>query len=178
MNHPRPGHRPVALRSFRADDRAGVIALWRRTDLVRPWNDPDRDIDRKLAVDDGLLLVAEPVDAPPASAGRTAPSVPPAPAATPSDAPDRGEGLVGTVMVGYDGHRGWINYLAVDPEHQGRGLGRRLVHEAERRLVALGCPKVNLMVRSTNPDVVAFYRALGYEVDAVTALGKRLIADR
>lgn len=163
MTHPRPDDRPddgrVAVRSFRADDRAGVIDLWRRTDLVRPWNDPDRDIDRKLAVADGLLLVAERI------------------AATTGDAPDPGDGLVGTVMVGYDGHRGWINYLAVDPEHQGRGLGRRLVQEAEQRLVVLGCPKVNLMVRSTNPDVVAFYRALGYDVDAVTALGKRLVAD-
>ena len=159
MSHPRPGDGSVALRSFRADDRAGVIDLWRRTDLVRPWNDPDRDIDRKLALADGLLLVAEPLDA------------------TPGVAPGPGSGLVGTVMVGYDGHRGWINYLAVHPEHQGRGLGRRLVHEAERRLEALDCPKVNLMVRSTNSDVVAFYRALGYQVDPVTALGKRLIAD-
>ena len=144
---------PPAIRSFRADDRAAVVDLWRRTDLVRPWNDPDRDIDRKLAMADGLLLVAS------------------------SAAPFAPGGIVGTIMIGYDGHRGSINYLAVHPDHQGHGLGRRLVHEAERRLTELGCPKLNLMVRSSNPDMVAFYRGLGYEIDAVTALGKRLIPD-
>ena len=141
----------LRIRPFRDDDRAALIALWGAADLVRPWNDPDRDIDRKLAVGDGLLLVAE--------TGAT------------------GGDLVGTVMVGYDGHRGWINYLAVHPDHRARAYGRRLMDEAEARLLALGCPKVNLMVRSSNADVIAFYGALGYQVDDVTSLGKRLIPD-
>lgn len=140
----------LRIRAFTEADRGAVVELWRRTDLVRPWNDPDRDIDRKLALDDGLLLVAE--------VGEPAT-------------------VVGTVMVGYEGHRGWINYLAVDPPHQGGGLGRRLVAEAEDRLLALGCPKVNLMVRASNADVVAFYRSIGYDVDDVVALGKRLVSD-
>lgn len=141
---------PLTIRSFREDDRAALVALWQRCELTRPWNDPDRDIDRKVAVDDGLLLVAH-LDA-------TSP-------------------LAGTVMIGYEGHRGWINYLAVDPDCRRLGIGARLVADGERRLEALGCPKVNLMVRSSNTAVVAFYEALGYAVDDVTALGKRLIRD-
>ena len=109
------------IRPYRDSDRAELVALWHLGGLTRAWNDPDRDIDRKVAQDPGHLLVLE-VD-------------------------DR---LVGSVMVGYEGHRGWINYLVVHPDHRGRGLGRALVHEAERRLGALGCPKVNLQVRSSN----------------------------
>ena len=81
--------------------------------------------------------------------------------------------LAGSVMVGYDGHRGWVNYLAVDPAWQGRGLGRMLMDEAEQRLLALGCPKVNLQVRTSNEHVVAFYRHLGYGTDDVVSMGKR-----
>jgi ribosomal protein S18 acetylase RimI-like enzyme len=140
----------LTIRSFREDDRTALVALWRRCELTRPWNDPHRDIDRKVAVDDGLLLVSH-LDAEPM--------------------------LVGTVMVGYDGHRGWINYLAVDPDHRRHGIGTHLLADGERRLEAMGCPKVNLMVRSSNAAVVAFYEAHGYAVDDVTALGKRLIRD-
>jgi ribosomal protein S18 acetylase RimI-like enzyme len=156
----------LLIRRFTEADRAAVIDLWRRTDLVRPWNDPDRDLDRKLALDDGLLLVAELTAAPDGRGDRTADV---------GGAPD--QGVAGSVMVGYDGHRGWLNYLAVDPALQGAGIGRQLVADAEQRLLALGCPKVNLMVRSTNAAVVAFYRSLGYAIDDVTALGKRLISD-
>ncbi len=80
-------------------------------------------------------------------------------------------------MVGYDGHRGWINYLAVDPDYRKRGLGRALMVEAELRLLREGCPKVNLQVRATNPEVVAFYRRLGYEIEERVGMGKRLIGD-
>ena len=83
----------------------------------------------------------------------------------------------GTVMAGYDGHRGCVNYLAVDPAYQGQGLGRLLMREAERRLLAAGCPKINLQVRTSNEDAVAFYRHLGYHVDDVVSMGKRLIDD-
>lgn len=137
------------IRPFRAADRSAVIALWDAAGLLRPWNDPDRDIDRKLSLDDELFLVGE---------------------------RDTGE-LVAVAMVGYDGHRGWVNYLGVDPAHQGLGLGRAMMREAERRLLALGCPKLNLQVRSGNASVLAFYRALGYEIDETVSLGKRLIVD-
>lgn len=140
------------IRPYDDADRVALLALWHRAALVRPWNDPDRDLDRKLALADGLLLVAHLPDV----ADTT---------------------VVATAMVGYDGHRGSIGYLAVDPDHQGRGHGRRLLQECERRLVAMGCPKVNLLVRSSNASVVAFYESHGYTVDDVVPLGKRLIAD-
>jgi len=143
----------MKLRTFHPDDRTEVIDLWQRCNLTRPWNDPDRDIDRKLSVRDELFLVAE------------------------STAFPDGLKIVGVAMAGYDGHRGWVNYLAVDPAQRGQGLGRALMVEAERRLLALGCPKLNLQVRSGNESVLAFYRSLGYEVDATVGLGKRLIED-
>lgn len=81
-------------------------------------------------------------------------------------------------MAGYDGHRGWINYLAVHPGHQGNGIGRRLMAAVEARLQVIGCPKINLQVRSTNSKVIEFYRRIGYEVDDVVSLGKRLETDQ
>ena len=138
----------LAVRPFEERDRAGVVGLWERCDLVRPWNDPHRDIDRKVEHADDLLLVAT-VDA----------------------------RVVGTVMVGYDGHRGWINYLAVDPGHQGRRLGARLMDEAERRLHTIGCAKINLQIRRTNTGVRSFYERLGYVDDDVISMGKRLTDD-
>jgi ribosomal protein S18 acetylase RimI-like enzyme len=140
------------IRPFRADDEVNdtdaVIALWHASGLTRPWNDPYRDISRKLTTQPELFLVAE-----------TAASV------------------MATAMVGFDGHRGWVYYLAVDPGWRGRGVGRALMAEAERLLVERGCPKITLMVRSTNSDVLSFYDSLGYAADDVTVLGKRLIAD-
>jgi ribosomal protein S18 acetylase RimI-like enzyme len=85
--------------------------------------------------------------------------------------------LVGTVMCGYEGHRGWINYLAVLPVKQRAGIGRALMGEAEKKLRALGCPKINLQVRVGNEKVLAFYRALGFSVDDVVSMGKRLEKD-
>ena len=90
--------------------------------------------------------------------------------------PRNGE-LVATAMAGYDGHRGWINYLAVHPAHRRCGLARRLLREAEDALARIGCPKVNLQIRSTNLEAVAFYRAIGYLPDDVVCYGKRLIDD-
>jgi ribosomal protein S18 acetylase RimI-like enzyme len=80
-------------------------------------------------------------------------------------------------MAGYDGHRGWINYLAVHPDHQQTGIGRRMVEEVEIRLLAIGCPKINLQVRSTNTGVIEFYTRIGYKTDDVVSLGKRLEPD-
>ncbi|WP_395242827.1 GNAT family acetyltransferase [Agromyces sp. MMS24-K17] len=145
----------VRIRPFAVPDTEAVVALWRECGLVVPWNDPYRDIERKLQVQPELFLVAEQVP----------------------DAPDGDAELVGTAMVGYDGHRGWVNYLAVSGALRGGGLGRRLMAEAEHLLLERGCPKLNLQVRSTNTAVIEFYHRLGYEPDAAVSLGKRLIPD-
>ncbi|MDE0227473.1 MAG: GNAT family N-acetyltransferase, partial [Spirochaetaceae bacterium] len=81
------------------------------------------------------------------------------------------------VMAGYEGHRGWINYLAVATEYRGRGFGRRLMDEVEARLLAIGCPKINLQIRRSNTEAVEFYRSLGFTEDDSVSMGKRLIPD-
>lgn len=136
------------LRPFEEADAEAVIALWRRCGLTRPWNDPVKDVQRKQLVQRELFLVGF-------QEGR----------------------LVAAVMAGYDGHRGSVNYLAVDPGWRGRGLGRELMEAIESRLLARGCPKINLLVRTDNAEVLDFYAALGYRPDAVSCLGKRLIPD-
>ncbi|MDQ1122697.1 GNAT family acetyltransferase [Microbacterium trichothecenolyticum] len=136
------------IRPFVPADEDAVVALWEQAGLTRPWNDPRADIRRKLTVQPELFLVA--VDA---------------------------EVVVGTVMAGYDGHRGWLYYLATASTHRGRGVGRALVAEAERLLEAMGCPKVQLMVRPDNTGARGFYDVLGYEPFATWATGKRLIVD-
>lgn len=138
----------MLIRPFRPGDEAAVIALWQRCDLVRPWNDPHKDIQRKLLVRPDLFLVGI-VD----------------------------DHILASVMAGYEGHRGWLNYLAVDPAHQRRGHARAMVAEAERLLRAAGCPKINLQVRTSNSGVIEFYRKLGYAADEVTSMGKRLEHD-
>ena len=80
-------------------------------------------------------------------------------------------------MAGYEGHRGWVNYLAVSPEHQRRGLGKTLMRDVEKRLMERGCPKLNVQVRAANSEALQFYRRLGYAQDEAVALGKRLIPD-
>jgi ribosomal protein S18 acetylase RimI-like enzyme len=136
------------IRPFDAADEAAVVALWQRCGLTRPWNDPHKDIRRKLAVRPDLLLVAE------------------------SDG-----AVIGTVMVGYDGHRGWINYLGVDPTCRRRGIGRALMDEAERLLRVEACPKINLQVRTSNTEAIEFYRRIGYAMDDVVSFGRRLEHD-
>lgn len=136
------------IRPFEEADTESVIALWQACDLVVAWNDPHKDIARKLEVQRELFLVAE-----------------------------LGGAIVGSVMAGYEGHRGWINYLAVGPDHQRKGYAQQLMHAAEEKLLALGCPKINLQVRATNEDVLAFYEHIGYTRDAAVSLGKRLIPD-
>ena len=154
-----PPRWPFTSRSFTPGDRTRVARLWETCGLTRPWNDPYRDIDRKLDRDAELLLVGE------------------APASEAADGTTTTGRVVATVMAGYDGHRGWINYLAVDPDHRGEGHGRTMMEAAETRLLALGCPKVNLQIRTDNPDAVAFYELLGYSVDPVVSMGRRLISD-
>ncbi|ACB77191.1 GNAT family acetyltransferase [Opitutus terrae] len=138
----------MTIRAYRDADEKAVVGLWRACGLVRPQNDPRKDIRRKLKVNPEWFLVGE-------HDGR----------------------VVASAMVGYEGHRGWINYLAVEPRFQRTGFGRALMDEAERILRAAGCPKINLQVRTNNEAAVAFYRQLGFAVDDVVSLGKRLEVD-
>lgn len=151
------------IRPFARHDHNEVVKLWELCDLVVPWNNPGKDIRRKIDEQPQMLLVCDEQDAPPVAGNA---------AVTPG--PGR---IIGTVMVGYDGHRGWINYLAVHPERRRTGLGRRLMEEAERLLRLRGCPKINLQVRRSNTDVVAFYESIGFKIDDVLSMGKRLEND-
>ena len=136
---------PVEIRAVTPADHDAVVDLWERGGLTRPWIDARSELDLKVATDPGGLLVAV-VDG----------------------------ALVGTVMVGFEGHRGWVNYLAVEPERRRSGIARALMAAGEAHLRALGAPKVNLQVRRTNTEVLGFYRALGYVDDDVVSLGRRL----
>jgi ribosomal protein S18 acetylase RimI-like enzyme len=136
------------IRSVQDADEPEIIRLWQRCGLLRPWNDPSKDIARKKRAQPELFLVGT-ID----------------------------NAIVASVMVGYDGHRGWINYLAVDPPRRRQGLGAAMIAEAERRLRDLDCAKINLQIRRDNLDVLAFYQSLGFQEDAVISLGKRLTPD-
>jgi ribosomal protein S18 acetylase RimI-like enzyme len=136
----------LEIRPFRASDRADVADLWAEAFPEDPQHNVSSEmIDRKVAVQPELFLVAELDGA-----------------------------IVGTVMAGFDGVRGWLHRLAVRSSARRRGVGTALVRSAEAGLSALGCPKVNLQVRSSNAEVVAFYRALGYSVEDRVSLGRRL----
>lgn len=138
----------VRIRPYADADENAVVRLWRDCHLLVPHNDPHKDIRRKRAVQADLFLVGL-----------------------------EGNRIVATVMAGYEGHRGWLNYLAVAPDRQRRGLGRRMVAEAESRLRRMGCPKINLQIRRGNAGVMEFYRKLGYVEDDVVSMGKRLEKD-
>ena len=139
----------MEIRVFRHDDFEEVITLWERCDLLRPWNDPEMDIERKLNHDPDLFLVAE-------VAGE----------------------VVGSIMGGYDGHRGAAYYLGVHPDYRGRGIANALISRLEKKLIARGCPKINLMVRGDNDAVISMYEKLSYEMQDSVLLGKRLIEDQ
>jgi ribosomal protein S18 acetylase RimI-like enzyme len=136
------------IRAYCEEDREGVIDVWTASNLTRSWNDPNKDIDRKLSVDPKGFLVA-------VESGH----------------------VVGTVMAGYEGHRGWIQYMAVHPDFQGSGYGKALIESAIELLRARGCPKVNLQVRRSNTAVVEFYKRVGFADDDVLSMGLRLIPD-
>jgi len=138
----------MLIRPFERRDTDAVIALWQARGLTRPWNDPLKDIERKLAVQPELFLVGELDGA-----------------------------IVATAMGGYDGHRGSVYYLAAAEAHAGKGFGAAILAELERRLAAIGCPKINLLVRGENDAVVKFYDRLGYERHDSLSLGRRLIED-
>jgi hypothetical protein len=133
---------------MRDGEEAAVIGLWQACGLTRPWNEPTRDLDFARGKPASDILVA-----------------------TKSDR------IVATVMVGHDGHRGTIYYLAVDPSEQGEGLGRRATAAAESWLKARGVWKINLLVRRDNAEVLGFYEALGYEPNDVVSLGRWLDRD-
>lgn len=126
-------------------DAAAVVALWEAAGLTRPWNDPAADFARALAAADSAVLVLR-----------------------------DGAALIGSVMVGYDGHRGWVYYLAVAPYRRRHGLGRTLMLAAKAWLRARGCPKIQLMVRTGNADALAFYDRLGLAPQDVVTLGRFL----
>ncbi len=136
------------IRAFEEKYKDEVIGLWRECNLVVPQNDPVKDIERKLKIDPDLFLVGV-ID----------------------------EKVVATVMGGYEGHRGWINYLAVKPSQQRKGYGQAIMQAVESLIKQKGCPKINLQVRATNEAVIKFYAAIGYGNDNVVGLGKRLEYD-
>ena len=138
----------MKIRIFDNNDREQVVALWHACGLVVPQNDPIKDIDRKLNVDPDLFLVGH-----------------------------VGDEIIATVMGGYEGHRGWINYLAVKPSHQRKDFGQAIMQAVEALIKAKGCPKINLQVRSSNEAVIRFYQSLGYGVEPVIGMGKRLEID-
>jgi ribosomal protein S18 acetylase RimI-like enzyme len=138
----------LMIRPYQAADEQEVIRLWQSCGLLMPHNHPKRDIERKLKVKPEWFLIGE----------------------------WKGQ-VVASCMVGYEGHRGWINYLAVSPDLQGAGYGRAIMAEAERLLRQAGCPKINLQVRSGNTKVIEFYTGLGFKVDDVLSMGKRLEVD-
>jgi len=138
---------PLAIRPYRVADEPVVLALWHDCGLQN-WEDPRKSIARKRRDSADSFLVVELDGA-----------------------------VIATCMIGYEGHRGWINLLAVAPAHQRGGHGRALMAEAERILREAGCAKINLQVRATNRKVIAFYKRLGFAVENLVHLGKRLTDD-
>jgi len=136
------------IRPFQLSDETVVVQLWKDCNLIVPWNDPLRDIRRKLRVQPELFLIGF----------------------------ISGE-LAATVIAGYEGHRGWLNYLAVAPRFRRQGLGRKMAAEAEAVLRQMGCPKINIHIRTGNTEVIEFYRRIGFKPDDVVSMGKRLEAD-
>jgi ribosomal protein S18 acetylase RimI-like enzyme len=138
----------MKIRQYTSSDKKILVALWQRCGLVNAKNNPFKDIQRKLKCKSGWILLGI----------------------------DKNH-IVASVMVGYEGHRGWLNYLAVSPERQKEGLGRKIVAYAETKLKKLGCPKINLQVRKENKSALRFYKEIGYKEDKVVSFGKRLVDD-
>lgn len=134
-----------AIRPYRASDEAEVIELWNKCGLVVPWNDPTTDIRTKIDFQPNLLFVGT-VD------GK----------------------IVASAMCGYDCHRGYVYYLAVEPDYQKSGIGRLIMEHCEDELKIIGCPKIDIMIRTSNLGVKEFYEKIGYKKDDVICMGKRL----
>ncbi len=138
----------MKIRPYKSGDEKAVIELWRKCNLVRPQNDPKKDIQRKLKVNPELFLVGV-----------------------------EGSKVIATAMGGYEGHRGWVNYLGVDPTHRHKGVGRKIMEAIEEKLLAMGCPKLNLCVLANNTAAMKFYEKIGFIKDDCVLMGKRLIED-
>ena len=138
----------MKIRPYQLSDEKQVIQLWIDCGLVVPQNNPALDIERKLAVNSEWFLIGE-LDGT----------------------------VISTCMAGYEGHRGWINYLAVSPSLQGKGYAREIMTKAEELLTNAGCPKINLQVRSSNQQVIDFYKTIGFQIDDVVSMGKRIKED-
>jgi len=138
----------MKISEFTDDQSDQVIALWEKCDLTRSWNNPEKDIVRKNVDQNGKFLIGQ-IDGV----------------------------LMASIMIGYDGHRGSVNFLAVDPDYVGAGYGKILMAEAEQFLLSVGCPKINLRVRTDNAKVVKLYEQLGYAIEPVDLLGKRLMKE-
>jgi ribosomal protein S18 acetylase RimI-like enzyme len=134
----------VRIRELHLDDTADATALWHAEGLTRPWNDPVSDFARAIQGPASAVLGAR-----------------------------EGGRLVATAMVGHDGHRGWVYYLAVASDRRRQGLGRTLMDACEAWLQERGVPKLNLMIRGDNAGAIGFYEALGYGRDDVVVMSKR-----
>lgn len=145
------GGTEFAIRPLCDGEEKPVAALWRTCGLMRPWNDPLSDIRKARANASSEIFVA---------------------------VSEEGHGIAGSVMAGHDGHRGWVYYVAVAPEHRAQGLGEQLMRHAEAWLQALGARKVNLMIREENDAVRRFYEGLGYEIEQRTIMSRRTDAGR
>ena len=139
----------LLIRPFKEGDEEALVTLWNMCKLTVPWNNPHKDIARKLKVQAELFLVGYLEDK-----------------------------LIASVMAGYDGHRGWINYFAVHPDFQARGYGKQLMDNVENGLRELGCPKINLQIREGNDKVFTYYQKLGFVVEKRINMGKRLEDDK
>lgn len=138
----------MEIRAFVRDDMEGIVELWRCSELLNPNNDPRRDIERKL-IDSpwGFFVMVD------------------------------DDEIIGSIMIGYDGHRGWLNYLACHPDHRRKGVATALMSTARDVLLERGCPKINLQVRADNTSATQFYESIGYSEDHVRSYGLRLVVD-
>ncbi|PRB67602.1 GNAT family acetyltransferase [Arthrobacter sp. MYb213] len=135
----------MEIRELEVPEIGQATALWQSVEITRPWNDPTSDAHKALENQSSTILAGH-----------------------------HEQRLVATAMVGFDGHRGWLYYVAVHPDMQGQGFGQQIIEAASRWLAEQGVPKVQLMVRTENTDVIGFYERLGYEAQDVVVLGKRL----
>jgi ribosomal protein S18 acetylase RimI-like enzyme len=133
------------IRPYKEEDRVHVKILWEKCNLLFPGNDPDTDIDLKMSFQPNLFFIGE-----------------------------ISSKIIASMMVGYDGHRGWINYLGVHPSFQKSGYGTAMVRKAIEILRELNCPKINIQVRKTNLGVINFYKNLGFKEHEVISMQLKL----
>ena len=137
----------IKIRRFKKKDKNSVIALWKDVfNPQKPHNDPELVINMKVSFNDGLFFVA-----------------------------CENTKIIGTIMAGYDGHRGWIYSLAVLQKYRRKGIGTKLVKKALNELINLGCVKVNLQINKDNQSVVNFYKKVGFSIEDRISMGKKLM---